>query len=244
MPGTYCEVNDEPVPTNTMISRTHKAIALGPTGNLQGSVKFYCIHTGRVLKRRLFTPMPMLDSVIQRVNKIREREKQGRTFRFLNRHGEPYEWTDEVPEDDPDFQGLLDEDEGTAVYPDVSAELQGVELEAEEREYQTITDEPEPDFRDLAGAALHNAGIDTNAMIRDAQGNAVPQAPGPALTADKDKVMYELTFDLPDAGLGVVAGADDTSDIGSDRRDDVSTVVMAADDGTAGQRYPTRTCRN
>ena len=88
----------------------------------------------------------MLDSVIQRVNKIGEQEKQGRTFRFLNRRGEPYEWTEEVPEDDPDFQGLLDENGGTAVYPDVSAELPGVELEPEERNFQTIMDEPEPDF--------------------------------------------------------------------------------------------------
>ena len=91
LPGTYCEVHDEPVPTNTMAPRSHEAIALGPTGNLQGSVKFYCINTGRVLKRRSFTPMPMPDSVIKRVNGIGEREKQGRTFRFLNRHGEPYE---------------------------------------------------------------------------------------------------------------------------------------------------------
>jgi len=81
-------------------------------------------------------------------------------------------------------------------------------------------------------------------MIRDAQGDAVPQAPGPALTADEDEVVYKLMFDLPDAGLGAVAGSDDTSDIGSDRRDDVSTVVMGADDDTAGRRYPTRTRRS
>jgi hypothetical protein len=114
-PGTYCEVHDKPVPTNTMVSRTHEAIALGPTGNLQGSVKFYCINTGRVLKRRSFTPMPMPESVIQRVNRIGERERQGRTFQFLNRRGEPYEWTGEIPEDNLDFQGLLDENDGTAV---------------------------------------------------------------------------------------------------------------------------------
>jgi hypothetical protein len=151
-----------------MVAHTHKAIALGPTGNLQGSVKFYCIHTGWVLKRRSFMPMPMPDSVIRRVNTIGEREKQGRKFRFLNQEVSH-------PEDDPDFQGLLDENEGTAVYPDVSAELPGVELEAEECAYQTITDKPEPDFRDLVGAALHNAGLDANTMIRNAQGNNVPQ---------------------------------------------------------------------
>jgi hypothetical protein len=63
-PETYCEVHDKPVPTNTMAWRAHEAIAMEPTGNLQGSVKFYCINTGRVLKRRSFTPMPMPDRVI------------------------------------------------------------------------------------------------------------------------------------------------------------------------------------
>jgi hypothetical protein len=71
-PGIYCEVHDEPVPTNTMAWRAHEAIALGPMGNLQGSVKFYCINTGRVLKRRSFTLMPMPDWVIKWVNKIGE----------------------------------------------------------------------------------------------------------------------------------------------------------------------------
>ncbi len=237
MPGTYCEVHDEPVLTNTMVARTHKAIALGHTGSLQGSVIFYFIHTGWVLKRRSFTPMPMPDLVIQRVNTIREREKQGRIFWFLNQHGEPYEWMDEVPEDDPDFQGLLDENKGTAVYPDVSAELPGVELEVEERDYQTITDKTEPDFRDLAGVALHNAGIDANRMIRNAQGGDVPQARGPALIkANEDKILYELTFELSDTGFGIV-GAGDTLKIGNYRQDDASTVVMAADDDTVGQRY-------
>ncbi len=46
-PGTYWwEVHNKPVPTNTMVWRAHEAIALGPTGNLQGRVKFYCINTG------------------------------------------------------------------------------------------------------------------------------------------------------------------------------------------------------
>ena len=43
--GAYCEVHDEPEITNTMRPRTHKAIAMGPTGNLQGSYKFLCLET-------------------------------------------------------------------------------------------------------------------------------------------------------------------------------------------------------
>ena len=97
-----------------------------------------------------------------------EAREAGRTFLFLNRPGEPYEWTDEVPEDDPKFQGLLEETEDTAVYPDISAELPGVLLEEHEQDFQTLTDEPEPDFRDLAGDALYNAGIDADAAFRRA----------------------------------------------------------------------------
>ncbi len=204
-PGTYCEVHDEPTPTNTMAPRTHAAIALGRTGNLQGSVKFYCITTGRILKRRSFTTMPMPDHVIQRVNAIGKQEKQGRTFRFLNRRGEPFEWTDEVLEDDPEFQGLLEETADTAVYPDISAELPGVLLEEQEQDFQPLTDDPEPDFRDLAGDALYNAGIDMDEALRRAQLGDTP--PGPAMVeGNEDELVYKLTFDLPDAGLGPTQG--------------------------------------
>ncbi len=120
--------------------------------------------TGRVLKRRSFTPMPMPDRVIKRVNAISVREGQKRTFRFLNRCKEPFEWTDSVPEDDLEFQGLL-ENEDEAPFPDVSAELPGVVLESEERDFTPITDEPEEDFCDLARAALHNTGIDPDQRI-------------------------------------------------------------------------------
>jgi hypothetical protein len=82
--GCYCKVHDEPVPTNTMVVRTHTCIALGPTGNLQGSVKFYCLTTGRVLKHCSFTVIPMPDRIIPQVNEIRVHEGQGRTFRFLD----------------------------------------------------------------------------------------------------------------------------------------------------------------
>ncbi len=103
LPGTYCKVHDKPLPSNTMVPWTHEGIALGPTGNLQGTVKFNCLNTGRVLKCHSFTPLPMPNSVIQRVNTIGLKEKQGCSFRFLNRRKEPYEWTDKVPEDDLEF---------------------------------------------------------------------------------------------------------------------------------------------
>jgi hypothetical protein len=101
----------------------------------------------------------MLDHVIKRVNTIGQRERQGWDFRFLNQRKEPYEWTDTVPEDDPDFQGLLEE---SAPYPDLSSDLPGVALEDEDVDLQVVTDEPEPDFAELAAAALDNVGINAN----------------------------------------------------------------------------------
>ena len=58
----------------------------------------------------------MPDRVIKLVNTIGAREGQEHTFRFLNPRKEPFEWTDSVPEDDPEFQGLL-ENEDEAPFP-------------------------------------------------------------------------------------------------------------------------------
>ncbi len=39
--GSYCEAHDEPAPTNSMVTRATPCIVLGPTGNLQGTYKFF-----------------------------------------------------------------------------------------------------------------------------------------------------------------------------------------------------------
>ena len=78
IPGSYCELHDKPNPTNTTVGRTREGIALRPTGSLQGSVKFYCLNTGQVLKRRAFTEIPMPTAVIAKVDKIGKKENQGK----------------------------------------------------------------------------------------------------------------------------------------------------------------------
>jgi hypothetical protein len=223
--GSYCEVHDEPSPSNTMVSRTHEAIALGPTGNLQGSVKFYSLTTGRVIKRRNFTEMPLPDAIIKKVNLIGERESQGMDFRFTNRKNKPYEWTDDVPEDDPEFQGLL-ETEDEAPFPDISAEIPGVELERELVTEPTtaLEDEAEPEFAEQAGAALENAGIDVAEQIRRGQ-----DAPG-VVGAEANEIVYHI--DLAQAnqllgGLGAVPlGANGQENV---IPDDIDPVPLAQD---------------
>jgi hypothetical protein len=199
--GTYCKVHDEPDPSNSMVGRTHKGITLGPMGNIQGSVNFLCLNMGRVLKWQLFTALPMPTRVIKCVDTIGVQEAQGREFCFLNRNKDAFTWTDEVPADNPAFQGLLKEEE--AVYPDITAELQGVPLEEEVVDHRTVMDKDEPDYRVLMTRALDNANINPAAhLLATRAAKAQPVAPGPALIdADEDKIIYKLTFDLPDVGL-------------------------------------------
>ena len=106
-----------------------------------------------------------------------------------------------MPADNPAFQGLLKEEE--AVYPDITAELPEVPLEEEVVDHRAITDKDEPDFRVLAARALDNANINPAAHLRAARAaEAQPVAPGPVLIdADENRIIYELTFYLPDAGL-------------------------------------------
>lgn len=47
-----------------MQRRTHPAISLGPTGNMQGSYKFSCLTTDKLLVRRRFTPMAGIPTTV------------------------------------------------------------------------------------------------------------------------------------------------------------------------------------
>ncbi len=201
LPGTYCKVHDKPDPLNSIAGRTHEGIALGPMDNFQGSIKFFCLNTGRVLKRWSFAALPMPTRVIKCLDTIGAQEAQGQEFRFLNWNKDAFTWTDKVPADNPAFQGLLKKKE--AVYPNITAELPGVPLEEEVVDHQAVMDEDEPNFRVLTARALDNANINPAAYLWAARtAEAQPVAPGPALIdADEDEIIYKLTFDLPDAGL-------------------------------------------
>ena len=69
-----------------------------------------------------------------------------------------------------------------------------------------VTDKPEPAFEDLAATALANADIDTPLRAARAAAEAAAAAQtqasnSPHLEADPDKIVYEITVELRDAGL-------------------------------------------
>lgn len=48
--GTYVKAHDHPDKTNDLNPRTTPSIAMGPTGNSQGTYKFYSLITGKKIK--------------------------------------------------------------------------------------------------------------------------------------------------------------------------------------------------
>jgi hypothetical protein len=199
--------------------------------------------TGRVLKQQSFTAIPMPSCIIKGIDRIGLRKKQGREFRFVNQNKERYELTDEILEDDPNFQGLLEEEEEVLVHPDITAELPGVVVEDEMDDTAAVVEEDELDFRDLAAIALDNVGIDPQEQLRAAETTAAAPIPLPAggpaiIDAKEDKVVYEHTFDLPDAGLaqnyGMVVVYMNNDEVAL-----APTVVMVEE-----RCYPTQSCRS
>ncbi len=133
--------------------------------------------------------------------------------------------------------------EEKAPFHDVSAELPGVILEEEEEGgHQVVTDKLNSAFETLAAAALDNAGIDTAKQIRAARAtsdlaaraHATTQAEGPRLIkANEDKIVYEITFDLPDDRI--IPDYNDTAELPD---------AAIADGDTATNRHPTQSCRS
>jgi hypothetical protein len=68
--GEYVHTHEEH--GNGMTPRTIGAIALRPTGNAQGSMFFYSIDTGKRINRYKWTPLPMPNDVVNRVEQLAE----------------------------------------------------------------------------------------------------------------------------------------------------------------------------
>ena len=117
--GAYCEVHNENNPSNTETPRTSGAIALTPTGNLQGGYWFLSLVTGKRISRRRWTELPITDDAIQRVHELALIEKDPQP---ANQHFQ-FSWgpnlpildvnddIEEPPADPPAFEGAFQNDE-------------------------------------------------------------------------------------------------------------------------------------
>ena len=167
--------------------------------------------------------MGLLAAVIAKVNNIGKKENQGKEFWFLNRNKEPFDWKDEVPDDNGEFQGLLGKE---APFPDISSELPGVILKDKLVGHTTaLEEEPAPAFEGKAAAALDNYDIQMDKQLR---ASLTQVATVPIVVAQPDEIMYkvELGADEPDKGLHAPPTPPPITDVADCR----------------SRRYPTRSC--
>jgi hypothetical protein len=88
--------------------------------NLQGTYKFYNLVTGKKIKRHMFTPSPMPNSVIKKVETFGAGKQDG--FNFADCNGTLFEWNNKA--DALKGKGVVDED--IILYPSITAEFPGV----------------------------------------------------------------------------------------------------------------------
>ena len=69
MQWSYVEASIDAIVTDTMDERTHACIALGPSRNLQGSVKCFDLHTGKIVARRTIEGLWLPDRIVKLVEK-------------------------------------------------------------------------------------------------------------------------------------------------------------------------------
>ena len=96
--GTYVQTHEPH--DNSMLSRTIGAIALRPTGNVQGGYYFMSLSTGRVINRYRWTELPMPEDVIIRVHQIAQEQRRNPGLIFHDRTGVLIQ--DEPINEDPD----------------------------------------------------------------------------------------------------------------------------------------------
>jgi len=82
--GSYAQTHEEPDLTNSLNTRTVGAICLGPTGNLQGSYKFFSLCSGKLITCHAWTALPMPQEVIDIVNAIGISQDQAKLLTFYD----------------------------------------------------------------------------------------------------------------------------------------------------------------
>ena len=139
--GAYAQVYDEHAPTNNMLPRTVGCICLGPKDNLQGSIYFLKLDTGKVITRRQFTELPLTQTIVDIVNALGEQDSDLPYLNFADIKDDPAKRDEYHPPSDEedsvfDFDDYETEDDLTTS----SNELTGVDSG-----HDTINDNHEQD---------------------------------------------------------------------------------------------------
>ena len=93
--GAYIQASTDKVVTNGNNPRTNGCIALGPSGNRQGSLKCFDIETGKLVVCRIAKQIPWPDRMLKIACEWGLKSKNlvmKDSIQFLDRRGKKFDW--------------------------------------------------------------------------------------------------------------------------------------------------------
>ena len=211
--GGYVEASTDKVVTNDNTPRTHACIALGPSGNRQGSLKCFDLKTGKLVVRRIAEQIPWPDRMLKVASEWGRKSKKlvmKDSVQFLNRKGEKFDW------DNDEMSDLeVKTDPSKMIHPNISAELPGIELQRDRTNPSRVTVRSGPTPTKQAAASRISVGLDAP-LVDSAATIGVNDAPVAESSDDANQKVESDNDEDEDGDLTRLTTEDDQSNSDSD----------------------------
>jgi hypothetical protein len=137
--GEYVQTHEQH--DNSMAPCTIGALAMHPTGNVQGNYYFFSLSTGWIINRMHATKLPMPDDVIKRVHGIACRQKANLGLMFLDCNQAPDVADDDADTNDDDSEYVPDEGDEYSI-SDADNDDSDYDSDDDDSDYLPVPDGP------------------------------------------------------------------------------------------------------
>jgi hypothetical protein len=224
--GQYVQTHEEH--DNSIQSRTIGALALRPTGNIQGGYYFMSLSSGLRINRRNWTPLPMPEEVISQVHRMARRSRIKRHLVFQNRRNDDLDVM--YPPTDDDNDGPAPIVAGAAGVDDNQSDENDSDYKNENKSETESDNENNTIVDDTSDGDSDSDYDDANPSSSDSDDDdSASNTPG--VDPNTDIPGVDINTDIPgvDAEASVIPGmANDNQP--NDNHDDEHEIVFEADD--------------
>ena len=200
--GEYTQTHKEH--NNSMNPRTVGALTLRLVGNGQGSFYFLSISTGRILNQLHATPLPMPDSIIDKIHRMARQQKNNPGLIFAHHNLNPDEYEDDDDDDETYYDNYNDEEEDEEVLSyDEAGDNDNDNNEMAAHGLPMANDEEEGDDDDNDEMGAHDpriAGAPPPVNLAQQPDNPPEEIPG--VEAADEAEEYGMAKDLEIPGVG------------------------------------------
>jgi hypothetical protein len=238
--GQYVQTHEKH--NNWMTPRTIGALALCPTGNLQGGYYFYSLMSGQRVHRTHWTELPMPDEVRDRVHALARRANANRGLVFTDSQGNNLDTL--FPDDDRDADSNYDptQDDGASYASSKDSDYNPSATSSQATDADDADNYPdlaEPQPVELAGVddgitnpiaapEAETPGVDTTGV--DTPGVHAPEEETPGV--DLEIYVNELEAEL-DEEIAALDNDNDPNDSIDDQQTDETCAVAAREQASA-----------